>query len=174
MTLGNRIKEIRTDNKMIQKEFAEALSVSRPFISRVEADNETPSDSLLKLISATFNISLNWIKYGQGLKESQDSSINKFLELQEGLLLDGMEKYDFASWSSIILTLFKKNGLKENSERYYRDCIKSILSVLNRCLNEDSLNCDKEFWEAWTNFIGKKMEEASRAFEEENLDDLIQ
>ena len=113
MTLGNRIKEIRTDNKMIQKEFAEALSVSRPFISRVEADKETPSDSLLKLISATFNISLNWIKYGQGLKESQDSSINKFLELQEGLLLDEMEKYDFASWSSIILTLFKKNGLNQ-------------------------------------------------------------
>ncbi len=25
MTLGNRIKEIRTDNKMIQKEFAEGF-----------------------------------------------------------------------------------------------------------------------------------------------------
>ena len=92
MTLGYRIKEIRTDNKMTQKEFAEVLSVSRPFISRVEADKETPSDSLLKLIAATFKIQLNWLKYGEGHKEDEIKRILKFLELQDGLFIEEYEE----------------------------------------------------------------------------------
>ena len=51
-TLGHRIKEIRSEQSLTQQQFADSISVSRPFISRVEADKENPSDSLLKLISA--------------------------------------------------------------------------------------------------------------------------
>ena len=68
MTLGERIKEIRKDNKLTQKEFADKISVSRPFISRIEADKEKPSETLMKLISATFGIELDWIMQGTGYK----------------------------------------------------------------------------------------------------------
>lgn len=174
MSLGNRIKEIRTDYKMTQEEFAEKLSVSRSFISRVEADKEKPSDSLLKLISATFRIRLNWLKYGEGLKEDEIKTIFKFLELQDDLFIERYdEKHDFAKWSSIMLRILKKVEIKSNSERYYRSCITSILSILDHFFTycNDS-NYEKELIKSCINYIEQKMIDASEAFEKEDLDDL--
>lgn len=174
MTLGYRIKEIRTDNKMTQKEFAEVLSVSRPFISRVEADKETPSDSLLKLIAATFKIRLNWLKYGEGHKEDEIKRILKFLELQDGLFIEEYEeKHDFAKWSSIMLRILRKIEIKDNSEQYYRNCITSILSTLDHfftCCNDN--NYEKDLMKSSINYIEQRMIDATEAFKEENLDSL--
>ena len=68
MTLGQRIKEIRKDNNLTQKEFADRISVSRPFISRMESDKEKPSVSLMKLIASSFGVELDWIMNGAGYK----------------------------------------------------------------------------------------------------------
>lgn len=65
-TIGERIKIIRTKNDLKQEEFAESLSVSRSFISRIESNKEKASDTLLKLISLQYNVSYRWIQCGEG------------------------------------------------------------------------------------------------------------
>ena len=119
MTLGERIKEIRKDNKLTQKEFADKISVSRPFISRIEADKEKPSETLMKLISATFGIELDWIMQGTGYKESQLVTTNKVLQNMDSLALDGLNRIDFAECSSLLAHILSATT-KDNSDEYYK------------------------------------------------------
>lgn len=65
-TIGTRVKKVRTINKMKQKDFAERLFVSTPYVSMVENDKEQPTDMLLKLIALDFNVSFYWLKDGSG------------------------------------------------------------------------------------------------------------
>lgn len=75
MSLGDRIKKIRKDCAITQNEFAERMLVSASYISKIEAGKEIPSDIFLKLMSLEFNISLDWIKTGEG---SDDILVDKY------------------------------------------------------------------------------------------------
>lgn len=172
MTLGERIKEIRKDNNLTQKEFAEKLSVSRPFISRIESDKEKPSESLIKLISATFNTELNWIIDGAGYKESERKTMNKILCHLDYLPLEASEKIDFAQCSGILAHLLNTPQTKSNSKRYFRSKIQSILTVLNSFFcRYDSSEYSKEDIDVVITYIEKQMYEAIAAFENEDLDE---
>ena len=61
-TLGERVKLVRTKNNLKQEEFADSLSVSRSFISRIETDKENASDTVIKLISLQYNVSYRWLR----------------------------------------------------------------------------------------------------------------
>lgn len=173
MTLGERIKEIRKDNKLTQKEFADKISVSRPFISRIEADKEKPSESLMKLIAATFGIELNWIMKETGYKESQLKTTNKILQNMDLLALKGLDKIDFAECSSLLTHILTANT-KSNSEQYYKNSIYSILNVLNNFFNRiDVTEYQDEDIEVIMAYIEKKLNEAVKAFKNENLNEKI-
>lgn len=59
--IGKRIKEIRTENKLSQKQFGEILSVSQDTISLWETGKSLPSAEFLIAISKTFNVSVDYI-----------------------------------------------------------------------------------------------------------------
>lgn len=59
MTLGEKIKLLRTEKGMTQESFAEKLNVSRSAIAKWESDNGIPEISNLKLVSQIFGISLD-------------------------------------------------------------------------------------------------------------------
>ena len=59
MTLGEKIKLLRTEKGMTQESFAEKMNVSRSAIAKWESDNGIPEISNLKLISQIFDISLD-------------------------------------------------------------------------------------------------------------------
>lgn len=173
MTLGERIKEIRKDNKLTQKEFADKISVSRPFISRIEANKEKPSETLMKLISATFGIELDWIMQGTGYKESQLKTTNKVLKNMDFLALEGLDKIDFAECSSLLAHILTANT-KSNSEQYFKNIIHSVLSVLNNFFNrKDITEYEDEDIEVIIAYIEKKLKEAVEAFKNENLNEEI-
>lgn len=173
MTLGERIKEIRKDNKLTQKEFADKISVSRPFISRIEADKEKPSESLMKLISATFGIELDWIAQGTGYKESQLKTTNKILQNVDVLSLDGLDQIDFAECASLLAHILTVHT-KRNSEQYFKNSIHSILSVLNSFFNRpDVTEYEKEDIEVIVTYIEKKLKEAVETFKKEDLNEKI-
>lgn len=65
-TIGERIKYIRKENNLKQEDFAKELSVSRSFISRIESNKEKASETVLKLISLQYNVSLQWLMYNKG------------------------------------------------------------------------------------------------------------
>ncbi len=59
MTIGEKIKSLRTKKGMTQEALAEELNVSRSAIAKWENNNGIPEISNLKLISRIFNVSLD-------------------------------------------------------------------------------------------------------------------
>ena len=66
MALHQRIKVIRLEKKLTQKEFADMLFVSPSYISKLESGKEQPTDMLLRLIELEFNITPQWLRSGEG------------------------------------------------------------------------------------------------------------
>lgn len=59
MTLGEKIKFLRSKESITQEKFAEELNVSRSAIAKWETDNGTPDIANLKMISQMFEISID-------------------------------------------------------------------------------------------------------------------
>lgn len=149
-TLGHRIKEIRSEQSLTQQQFADSISVSRPFISRVEADKENPSDSLLKLISAIYNVKYNWLKTGTGEKQSkrlpytelQNQILNS--ETLDLLLKNGNEK-NYSFCLSVLMSILQNPKVETGSRLYYMEQIKMILVSIdyylkNTIVSDESFN----------------------------------
>jgi transcriptional regulator with XRE-family HTH domain len=56
LTLGSAIRRLRQASGFSQKEFAERLAVTAPYLSRVEAGRKEPSVQLLKKIAHELEI----------------------------------------------------------------------------------------------------------------------
>jgi transcriptional regulator with XRE-family HTH domain len=76
--VNERFSQIRYDEKLTKKEFAEALGISGTIISDIENGNREPSKELMLKASVYFAISLNWLYLGLGEKslgKAADSAI---------------------------------------------------------------------------------------------------
>lgn len=71
MTLGERIGEIITENKLTQVHFAKTIGVSPNYINQlVNGKKKTVSETLAKLIGSLYGYSEHWILTGEGDKRS--------------------------------------------------------------------------------------------------------
>lgn len=61
MTLGEKIKKLRLDNKMTQSELAEKLYVTRQAITNYERNANMPSIDVLKNIAEIFKVDLDYL-----------------------------------------------------------------------------------------------------------------
>jgi len=59
MTLGEKIKKLRTDNELTQDELAEKIYVTRAAISKWETNKGYPNIDSLKLLSNLFHVSID-------------------------------------------------------------------------------------------------------------------
>lgn len=66
MTIGERIKFVRKNNNLNQKDFSKRLGISQTHVSKIENNVENPSDTLLRLIALEFNVSTEWLEKGDG------------------------------------------------------------------------------------------------------------
>lgn len=66
MTLGERIKFVRKNNKLSQVDFAKTLGISQTHVSKIEKDIEHPSETLLRFTSYMFAVNIDWLKTGEG------------------------------------------------------------------------------------------------------------
>ena len=67
--VGIRIKSLRENNNLSQKQFAERIMVSQSYLSRIERGIEVPNNKLIKLIALEFNVNTDWISKGKGNPE---------------------------------------------------------------------------------------------------------
>lgn len=65
---GFRIKGIRKQARLTQEKFAKSLMVTRKQLWRWENNEAKPSDIYLERIAIIYNVSLEWLKSGQGEK----------------------------------------------------------------------------------------------------------
>ncbi len=70
--MSNRLKEIRTDNKLTQEEFATKINLKQAKIREIEGDRQKVSVEIAEKIEDEFNINLRWLLTGRGDKYLAD------------------------------------------------------------------------------------------------------
>ncbi len=104
-TIGDRLKHLRKENNLTQKDMAEKLGIHPNTISMYEKGNRNIPSTMIKKISDAFNISTDYLLRGEETKEKQE-----FSSLDESLLKD--ENY---------LNLTLKNMLKDSQMVAFQD-----------------------------------------------------
>lgn len=61
MNIGERIKELRTLNKLSQDELSKILNIKQNTLSQYEKGKREPSLELLKLIAEKFNVTTDYL-----------------------------------------------------------------------------------------------------------------
>jgi transcriptional regulator with XRE-family HTH domain len=71
-----RLKEVRKDLKITQREFGESAAIDRRYVAKVECGSQNPSFKFLRNVSIRHKISLDWLLYGVGEKFVQANEKN--------------------------------------------------------------------------------------------------
>lgn len=82
MNFGERIRKVRTDEKLTQEQMSEKLNISRQAVSNWENNRNLPDIEMLITIAKVFNISLDQLILGG----------NDMDNMTEKLIKDGNEK----------------------------------------------------------------------------------
>lgn len=65
-SIGSRIKAVRQEKGLTQKEFAESIGIVQGFLSGIERELKTPSDTLLIALCHHYKINDKWLYKGVG------------------------------------------------------------------------------------------------------------
>lgn len=61
MNLGERLKQLRLEKEISQKELAEKFNIARSTLSQYESNQRTPSDEIKVKLSEYFNVSVDYL-----------------------------------------------------------------------------------------------------------------
>jgi transcriptional regulator with XRE-family HTH domain len=73
--IGFRIKEIRRELRISQKDFAEAINISGSFLSEVEAGKSKPGYEFLNNVTQRYDINPMYLLTGEGGMFQSDKSV---------------------------------------------------------------------------------------------------
>ncbi len=73
ITLANRLKELRKDRGLTQKDLGNILGVGKTTISMYENGNSTPNDEIKLKICDYFNVSLDYLIGKSSVKNYQEN-----------------------------------------------------------------------------------------------------
>ncbi len=65
-TINERIKYIRKDLKMSQKDFGEKIGLKPNSLSDIETEKNSVTEQTLKAVCREFNVSEQWLRKGKG------------------------------------------------------------------------------------------------------------
>ena len=80
MSINDRIKALRKEKGLNQKDFAFSLGLTQSGVSYMEQSGSNVSDSSIKLICSKYRVSEDWLRYGTGEKyaESDTFSLDEY------------------------------------------------------------------------------------------------
>jgi transcriptional regulator with XRE-family HTH domain len=154
-SIAEKIKELRTDFKINQKNFAEAIGIKQSTLSSYENGVVTPSNDVLLTIAKKFHVSLDWL-FGLSESKVQISTLSDIiwvlLEMNESTEL----RYE------VEVNNHLTNDVENEQERWYAG-IKFYGNDKEHSLNADMCNFladlqeNRESLESY--FTGKDMYE---------------
>ena len=92
MTVGERIKCVRTEKGYTQQKFADALGLKRNTVGGYEIGTVVPSERTILDICDKFHVNEDWLRYGEGemfVARTREDEIASFM----GDLLDGPDNF---------------------------------------------------------------------------------
>lgn len=81
-SFGERIEKLIQELGITKTKFAETLSVTQPYISKITNKGSTPSERLIEDICEKFEVSREWLLTGQGemfVKKTRSEAIADFM-----------------------------------------------------------------------------------------------
>ena len=92
MTIGERIKCVRTEKGYTQQKFADALGLKRNTVGGYEIGTVVPSDRTIIDICDKFHVNEDWLRFGEGdmfVSRTREEEIAEFM----GDLIDGPNNF---------------------------------------------------------------------------------
>lgn len=90
--MKDRIKKLRKELNLTQREFSEQIGSSQNIVANYEIGRRNPSNSVINNICKTFNVSEKWLRTGEGEMFEQVSESDQLSEavadLMKGLTLE--------------------------------------------------------------------------------------
>lgn len=103
-----RIRQIRKQLKMSQREFGESLGVSRDVMANIENNRVQPSATFVLLLCSVYNVNIHWLETGIGEQVLVDeSNLKKAMDLFKQLNGD-FQQYILSQMQGLIETQNKK------------------------------------------------------------------
>ena len=93
MTLGERIKEVRTNKGLTQEQFSGKIGLSRNYVARIEIGERLPSDRTIKDICREFGVDELWLRTGIGEAFSVPTREEEMTKLFKILMADRPETF---------------------------------------------------------------------------------
>lgn len=127
MTVGEKIKQLRKDNKITQTELGKVLNVEKSTISMYENNNTQPPIQTLSAIAKYFNVSTDYLLGNETptLTEKDEKDIAKSMERlkdqlknSQGLMFDG-EPLDEETKSLLLEELERQERLVKTINKKY-------------------------------------------------------
>lgn len=150
-TLGDRIKQLRKDSKLTQKELGDKLNVGKSTISQYENNINTPDIDTLKKISKIFDVPVDYLLGNTNIKNISMNSIFSgvggltslidVLKLNSASFPSENEKEAGTIMLSIINTLIDTGALTEDN--FNEDTLNIIKSALNMYIKSRKRSTDK-------------------------------
>lgn len=79
-TFSDRLKELRNDLKMTQKDFAENIGITASALSAYEKNLKNPSIGVVKRIAKEYHVSIDWL-CGLNDEQNPDSEIKTYSDI---------------------------------------------------------------------------------------------
>lgn len=131
MTVGEKIKQLRKDNKITQTELGKILNVEKSTISMYENNNTQPPIQTLSTIAKYFNVTTDYL-LGNETKNKEQNSQNKDekdiaksmkkikeqLKDEQGLMFDG-EPLDDTTIELLLEELERQERLVKKINKKY-------------------------------------------------------
>lgn len=90
MTINERIRSFRKEQKLTQQEFASSLDISRSNMGNIETGAVAVTDRIISAISSKYNVNENWLRTGElpMFKEDAEFDLNAYTKRQEASPLE--------------------------------------------------------------------------------------
>lgn len=132
MTIGEKIRTLRQDANLKQKELAEKINVSATALMFAERDIRLPSKDLIIRLSKFFNKPTDYFMF-EGAKEPQEANEKEMVDMDKILMIADVVK-EYFDKNGYTLTPEQRVALVEHfyhENMINKDEIKKLLSLMH-------------------------------------------
>ena len=82
--LNNRIKQARLELGISQRAFADSIGISAPALSKIESNDNNPSEQTLRMICNQYSINREWLETGDGPRLQEPDAYDAVMRVMMG------------------------------------------------------------------------------------------
>lgn len=121
-TLGERIKSLRLENNINQKDFAKYLNISNSTLSQYESNLRVPNDEIKKDIAKYFNLSMDYLMGLSNIKNPYSTEYKNNIDL-------GLDILEILAHEGEISDKYLKENITEEEKNRILNNLKKMIDI---------------------------------------------